>query len=105
MSKLEQLSPELVEKGHITKQRIAILGNYEIGILTLGIFSKIRRHRHEANWEIYIEMPWGRVIDVCEIGKSHELENDSHNPLKVLYVKGNNGVPIPNDEDIKNFIV
>lgn len=105
MSKFEVLPPELVEKGVITKRQIAVLENYEIGILTLYPLSKIKRHEHKKNWEIYIEIPWGIVLGVCDVGESHELENDHYNPKNVLYIKGNNGVPIPDDEDIQKFLI
>lgn len=104
MSKYEELlSPELVEKGKITKRQIAVLGDYEIGILTLDPISKIKKHKHEENWEIYIKIPWGIVFDVCDIGNEHELGNSSYKKLYVLYIKGNNGVPIPDNEAIKSF--
>lgn len=105
MPKFEQLSPELVEKGHIQKRQIAALENYEIGTLILGPFSKIKKHKHENDWEVYFETPWGRVLGVCNVGESHELENNTHHSIYVLYIKGKNGVPIPADEEIKNFVI
>ena len=105
VQKFEQPSPEVVENEHFKKRKIAVLENYEIGIITLNPFSKIEKHKHENEWEIYAETPWGRVLSVCHVGESHGLENNTHHSLDVLYIKGKNGVPIPDDEDIKNFVV
>lgn len=104
MIKSEELNPKLVEKGRITKRQIAVLGDYEIGILYLDSYSKIKKHKHKNDWEIYVELPFGIITDVCDVGKSHELENDDFNPVDVLYIKGKNGVPLPDDEEIKRFL-
>lgn len=103
--KFEQHSLEWVNNEHYKECKIAVLENYEIGIITLNPFSKIEKHKHENEWEIYAETPWGRVLSVCHVGESHGLENNTHHSLDVLYIKGKNGVPIPDDEDIKNFVV
>lgn len=102
MSKFEGLPPEMVEKGKIQKRQIAVLGNYEIGILKLDPFSKIKKHKHNENWEIYFTLG-GQVLDVCNVGEEHELSNNHYKSIDVLYIKGNNGVPIPDDEDIQNI--
>ena len=104
MEKMKILSPELVEKGTVLKREIAVLGDYEIGILMVHPHSKIKKHDHIDNWEIYVDIPYGFIIDVCEIGNSHDFDNDSDNPRDILYIKGYNGVPIPNEKEISSFI-
>ena len=104
MAKMEMLSPDLVEKGTILKRKLAVLGDYEIGILMVHPHSKIKMHEHIGCWEIYVDIPYGIIIDICEIGDSHEFSNYSDNPRDILYIKGYNGVPIPNEKEISEFI-
>ncbi len=95
------LSPEMIEKGEIEKCKIAEMeeGDYEIGLLRLMPGAKIKKHLHDKNWEIYIihknNYSPNDIIDVCNLGESHELENTTNEVMEVIYIKGNNGVQIP----------
>lgn len=95
--KFSPLSPLLIEKGVIFECRIAVLGDYEVGILHLFPHSKIRNHKHCVHWEVYLDLKSKKIIDVCDIGQSHGLENDTDEILEVIFIEGNNGVAIPDE--------
>lgn len=96
----ESLSPEMIEKGEVKKSKITDLeGKYEIGVLQLFPKSKIRKHLHTKDWEIYImynkKYTPDDIISICKVGEEHEIENDTDEVLKIIYIKGNKDVAFP----------
>lgn len=57
--------------------------------LTLMPYSKILEHEHIEDCEIYIIYSESKFlrVEMCEIGKSHSLENDTEDKMIVYALK------------------
>ena len=84
--KPQSLPPEMVERGKINKFVICKQETFEIGMLDLFPDSKIKKHKHTIDWEIYF-IPNTKEYRFCRIGQEHELENNSNSILQVFYIK------------------
>lgn len=101
--RLEHLSPDLVERGTVKKE-VIIDGFNGVSVvnLFLSVGAKIKFHPHNFENELY-KLETGLectcTIDglvhklmcgescVCLAGQSHNLENTSGHPIKVLSIK------------------
>ena len=74
----QELSKELVEKGHVLKSRILQTAKCEVSLLTLFPGSKIKEHTHFDDREYYI-IPEEERYEYCSKGEKHSIENQSIN--------------------------
>lgn len=84
IDKLEALDSKLVEFGSVFKQFLyEDEKNYE-AILFVGPQSRIKEHKHVSDNEVYEDLD-SHEQEICHIGESHYLENES--PDKWLVVR------------------
>ena len=81
-----KLDQNLVEYGEIYKFPILQNEILEISLLNVGPKSKIRKHRHVEDSEVYFFIK-EKKYSVCEKGGEHEVCNASDEWMQVLSIK------------------
>ncbi|MCI9366089.1 MAG: hypothetical protein HFJ54_06025 [Clostridia bacterium] len=84
--KMETISPSLIERGEVKKWVLMRHEGFEVSLMKLAPFTKIKRHKHTKDWEIYFYVK-SKTVSICEVGEEHELENPSTNEMLVISVK------------------
>ena len=85
----EHLPENSIERGEVMKTLIYQSngrGITEIALLELAPNSKVKRHKHTDDNEIYFYIIT-KEVEVCKIGEWHELENLTKDVLYVLSIK------------------
>ena len=84
--KTETVSPSLTERGEIKKWVLMRHEGFEVSLMKLAPFAKIKRHKHTTDWEIYFYVK-SKTVSICEVGEEHELENPGTKEMLVISVK------------------
>lgn len=81
-----KLDEKLVEYGEVYKFPILQNEILEISLLNVGPKSKIRKHRHLEDSEVYFFIK-EKIYSVCKKGGKHEIDNLSDEWIQVLSIK------------------
>lgn len=81
-----KLDEKLVEYGEVYKFSILQNEILEISLLNVAPKSKIRKHRHFEDSEVYFFIK-EKKYSACEKGGEHEIDNISDEWIQVLSIK------------------